>query len=303
MSIEINDSNLSQYLSDEALNEIATHFSKGEFETITTSLLTEDIIKTVNDDISKQIILSVYLYSLLKLKRVNEAKKIDTSFSPKNGLIFPFLFLKAKILIYCGDYKNAIELLSDMKKRYDAYQSNDTKDVNDIIYIETNKSSFKYFSNVFVYLFGINNIDIKIKKIYFELSHLLSSLSFSVESYSLIDQLYQKYPTDIVILFSYAKMSILHSHSVNYTKALTQMKKIKEDNSTNPSMKSIIENYIDYSTSLELLSKGEYEKAESSMLNIGGRLPNNAMLVNNIAVLDILSNKVDDGYNAMLNVV
>lgn len=98
-------------------------------------------------------------------------------------------------------------------------------------------------------------------------------------------------------------MSILHSHSVNYTKALTQMKKIKEDNSTNPSMKSIIENYIDYSTSLELLSKGEYEKAESSMLNIGGRLPNNAMLVNNIAVLDILSNKVDDGYNAMLNVV
>ena len=60
MSIEINDSNLSQYLSDEALNEIATHFSKGEFETITTSLLTEDIIKTVNDDISKQIILSVY---------------------------------------------------------------------------------------------------------------------------------------------------------------------------------------------------------------------------------------------------
>ena len=98
-------------------------------------------------------------------------------------------------------------------------------------------------------------------------------------------------------------MSILHSHSVNYTKALTQMKKIKEDNSTNPSLKSIIENYIDYSTSLELLSKGEYEKAKSSMLNIGGRLPNNAMLVNNIAVLDILSNKVDDGYNAMLNVV
>ena len=159
MSIEINDSNLSQYLSDEALTEIATHFSKGEFETITTSLLTEDIIKKVNDDISKQINLSVYLYSLLKLKKVNEAKKIDSSFSPKNGLIFPFLFLKAKILIYCGDYKNAIELLSDMKKRYDAYQSNDTKDVNDIIYIETNKSSFKYFSNVFVYLFGINNID------------------------------------------------------------------------------------------------------------------------------------------------
>lgn len=42
---------------------------KGEFETITTSLLTEDIIKAVNDDISKQIILSVYLYSLLKLKK------------------------------------------------------------------------------------------------------------------------------------------------------------------------------------------------------------------------------------------
>ena len=93
-------------------------------------------------------------------------------------------------------------------------------------------------------------------------------------------------------------MSILHSHSVNYTKALTQMKKLKEDNSSNPSLKSTIENYIDYIT-----SKNDYEKARSSMLNIGGRLPNNAMLVNNIAVLDILSNKVDDGFNAMLNVV
>ena len=162
MSIEINDSNLSQYLSNETLIEIATLFSKGDFEVITTSLLTEDIIKKVNDDISKQIILSVYLYSLLKLKNVNEAKKIDTSFSPKNGLMFPFLFLKAKVLIYSGDYKNTIELLSDMKKRYESYQSNETKDVNDIIYIETNKSSFKYFSNIFVYLFGINNIDIKI---------------------------------------------------------------------------------------------------------------------------------------------
>lgn len=98
-------------------------------------------------------------------------------------------------------------------------------------------------------------------------------------------------------------MSILHSHSVNYTKALTQMKKLKEDNSSNPSLKSTIENYIDYITSMELISKNDYEKARSSMLNIGGRLPNNAMLVNNIAVLDILSNKVDDGFNAMLDVV
>ena len=98
-------------------------------------------------------------------------------------------------------------------------------------------------------------------------------------------------------------MSILHSHSVNYTKALTQMKKLKEDNSSNPSLKSTIENYIDYITSMELISKNDYEKARSSMLNIGGRLPNNAMLVNNRAVLDILSNKVDDGFNAMLNVV
>ena len=98
-------------------------------------------------------------------------------------------------------------------------------------------------------------------------------------------------------------MSILHSHSVNYTKALTQMKKLKEDNSSNPSLKSTIENYIDYITSMELISKNDYEKARSSMPNIGGRLPNNAMLVNNIAVLDILSNKVDDGFNAMLNVV
>ena len=90
---------------------------------------------------------------------------------------------------------------------------------------------------------------------------------------------------------------------MNYTKALTQMKKLKEDNSSNPSLKSTIENYIDYITSMELISKNDYEKARSSMLNIGGRLPNNAMLVNNIAVLDILSNKVDDGFNAMLNVV
>ena len=32
MSIEINDSNLSQYLSNETLIEIATRFSKGDFK-------------------------------------------------------------------------------------------------------------------------------------------------------------------------------------------------------------------------------------------------------------------------------
>lgn len=126
----------------------------------------------------------------------------------RSGVIFPLLFLKAKILIYGGEYKKAIELLSVMKNKYDSYKSSVSKDTNDIIFIETNNSKFTYFSNLFVFLFGINNIDIKIKKIYFELSHLVSSLSFSVESYSLIDQLYQKYSSDIVILFAYAKMSI-----------------------------------------------------------------------------------------------
>lgn len=98
MSIEINDSNLSQYLSNETLIEIATRFSKGDFEVITTSLLTEDIIKKVNDDISKQIILSVYLYSLLKLKNVNEAKKMILPFHLKMVSCFLSSFSKLKYL-------------------------------------------------------------------------------------------------------------------------------------------------------------------------------------------------------------
>ena len=41
-------------------------------------------------------------------------------------------------------------------------------DNNNIIYIETFKQDFIYFNNLFNYLFALNNIDSKIKKLYYQ---------------------------------------------------------------------------------------------------------------------------------------
>ena len=299
---KLDDSNLLNFIKEEDLNKIALCFSKGEFSTIVKEYLNDNIIKTMSSDsLTQQLAISILLFCQLKCKLLNDAKKtLLTITTQKNSLIFPLLFLKAKSYIYNGEYKLAIELLSEMKYRYDSFNNN--PDNTNIIYIETNESKFKYFSNLFIYLFGINNIDTKIKKIYFELSYTLASISFPNESFALIEEMYKRYPNDIVVLFTYAKLSLMLSYKYKYETVINEMRELSKS-TEDPKKKSIIDNYITYATAFESIGKSDYEKAKNNLISLRSQFPNNPLIENNISVINVLNNKVDEGYNGLLKIV
>ena len=169
-------------------------------------------------------------------------------------------------------------------------------------HIETNECKFKYFSNLFIYLFGINNLDIKIKKIYFELSHTLSSISFANESFALIEEMHKRYPDDIVVLFTYAKLSIMLSYKVKYENAIREMKELS--NSTEEQKKkSIIDNYLAYASTFESIGKNDYEKAKNTLVSLRNQSSNNPLIENNIALINVMTNKIDEGYSELINIV
>lgn len=300
---KLDDSNLLNFIKEEELNKIALCFSKGEFSTIVKEYLNDNIIsKMSTDSLTQQLAISILLFCQLKSKLLNDAKiTLLTISNQKNALIFPLLFLKAKAYIYNGEYKLAIELFSEMKYRYDSFKSN-SSDNNDIIYIETNESKFKYFSNLFIYLFGINNIDTKIKKIYFELSHTLASISLSNESFALIEEMHKRYPNDIVVLFTYAKLSLMLSYKLKYETVINEMKELSKS-TEEPKKKSIIDNYITFASTFESIGKNDYEKAKNTLISMRNQSPNNPLIENNISVINVLTNKVDEGYNGLLKIV
>ena len=301
---KLDDSNLINFINEEELNKIALCFCKGQFDTIVKEYLTDNIInKMSSNSLTQQLAISIRLFCQLKCKLLNDAKKTLLSISTHNNtVIFPLLFLKAKTYIYNGEYKLAIELLGEMKNRYDTYTGNSNKEPTDIIYIETNECKFKYFSNLFIYLFGINNLDTKIKKIYFELAHTLSSISLANESFALIEEIHKRYSNDIVVLFTYAKLSVMLSYKVKYENAIREMKELS--NSTeDQNKKSIIDNYIAYASTFESIGKNDYEKAKNTLVSLRNQASNNPLIENNIAVINVMTNKIDEGYGQLLNIV
>lgn len=301
---KLDDSNLINFIKEEDLNKMAICFSKGQFETIVKEYLNDSTINKMSSDaLTQQLAMSILLFCQLKCKLLNDAKKTLLSISTqKNTLIFPILFLKAKSYIYNGEYKLAIELLSEMKYRYDTYLENSNKDNTDIIYIETNECKFKYFGNLFIYLFGINNLDIKIKKIYFELSHTLGSISFANESFALIEEMHKRYPNDIIVLFTYAKLSLMLSYKLKYEQTIKEMKDLS--NSTeDQKKKGIIDNYIAYASTFESIGKNDYETAKNTLSSLKNQSSNNPLIENNIAMINVMTNKIDEGYLGLLNIV
>ena len=57
----------------------------------------------------------------------------------------------------------------------------------------------------------MNNIDSKIKKLYFEIKTCLYNLGFELKSFEVISNLQKKYPDDLVIQFELAKDSVINS--------------------------------------------------------------------------------------------
>ena len=91
----------------------------------------------------------------------------------------------------------------------------------------------------------MNNIDSKLKKLYFELKFCLNSLKFYSQAYQLSLELYQKFPNDIQIAFELAKDSITFSKIDKYQEMIEVMKK-RRDNENNGKKKLIYNNFILY---------------------------------------------------------
>ena len=114
-------------------------------------------------------------------------------------MIFPLIFLKGKAYslkektpIALGIYYEELNLLENYNIE------KDKSDIENIITIETFNSHFEIFQNFFYYLYAMNNIDSKIKKLYFEIKTCLYNLGFELKSFELISQLQKKYPDDLI---------------------------------------------------------------------------------------------------------
>jgi tetratricopeptide (TPR) repeat protein len=215
--------------------------------------------------------------------------------------IFPLILLRAKYFIKIKNTPKAIDIYSESINAYNDYLSSEENknDTNNIITIETYHQNFKYFKNVFNYLFALNNIDSKIKKLYLELKFCLNSLKFYSQAYQLILELYQKYPNDIQIMFELAKDSITFSKIDKYQEMIEAMKK-RRDNESDGKKKLIFNNFILYAQALYQVAQGKMDLSQNTFSEILKTDPGNPLILNNSALLNIYKNNPKECYNNLV---
>ncbi len=210
-------------------------------------------------------------------------------------MIFPLLFLKAKL--FCQtDQNQAVLIFHEMLNRYEAYNKEE-KNPNDIITIETYNSNFQYLQIFFNTLFYISNLEVKIKKIYFELKLTLTQMGFNIDAYSLLERMNEKYPNDIKIQFELAKDSLMLSKVKKYNEVIAQMKENSKKVENDKKLQSVYDNYIQYAEILFIISKGDFDNAKAQLTKMLGDDPENILLVNNISILNLFQNKVKECYD------
>ena len=266
-------------------------------------ILKLDLLEKCNQDkLSQQILITIFVFSLLTLNKIEDTKAIlEKYIFPLDNVIFPLILLKAKYYIKEKNTPKAIDIYSEAINKYNNYISSEENknNVDDIITIETYKQKFKYFQNIFNYLFALNNIDSKIKKLYFELKFCLNSLKFYSQAYQLSLELYQKYPNDIQIIFELAKDSITFSKIDKYQEMIEAMKK-RRDNESNGKNKLIFNNFILYAQSLFQLAQGKIDLSQNTLAEILKTDQGNPLIINNSALLNIYKNNPKECYNNLI---
>ena len=262
-----------------------------------------DLLEKCNEDkLTQQILLTIIIFCLLKSNKTEEAKTIFEKYVfPMDKIIFPLILLKAKYFIKIKNTPKAIDIYSESINAYNDYLSSEENknDPNNIITIETYHQNFKFFKNVFNYLFALNNIDSKIKKLYLELKFCLNSLKFYSQAYQLILELYQKYPNDIQIMFELAKDSITFSKIDKYQEMIEAMKK-RRDNENDGKKKLIFNNFILYAQALYQVAQGKIDLSQNTFTEILKTDPGNPLILNNSALLNIYKNNPKECYNSLV---
>ena len=266
-------------------------------------VLNLELLEKFNEDkLTQQILLTIIIFCLLKANKMEEAKTIFEKYVFNlDKIIFPLILLKAKYFIKIKNTPKAIDIYSESINVYNDYLSSEENknDTNNIITIETYHQNFKYFKNVFNYLFALNNIDSKIKKLYLELKFCLNSLKFYSQAYQLILELYQKYPNDIQIMFELAKDSITFSKIDKYQEMIEAMKK-RRDNENDGKKKLIFNNFILYAQALYQVAQGKIDLSQNTFTEILKTDPGNPLILNNSALLNIYKNNPKECYNNLV---
>ena len=266
-------------------------------------VLNLELLEKFNEDkLTQQILLTIIIFCLLKANKMEEAKTIFEKYVfTLDKIIFPLILLKAKYFIKIKNTPKAIDIYSESINVYNDYLSSEENknDTNNIITIETYHQNFKYFKNIFNYLFALNNIDSKIKKLYLELKFCLNSLKFYSQAYQLILELYQKYPKDIQIMFELAKDSITFSKIDKYQEMIEAMKK-RRDNETDGKKKLIFNNFILYAQALYQVAQGKIDLSQNTFTEILKTDPGNPLILNNSALLNIYKNNPKECYNNLV---
>ena len=162
--------------------------------------------------------------------------------------------------------------------------------------ILTYHQNFVYFKNIFNYLFAMDDLDTKIKKLYYELKFCLNSLKFYSQSYQIILELYQKYPDDIQIIFELGKDSVTFSKLDKYQE-MVEILKTKKESEKEEKKKTIINNYILYLQAIHQVAQGQIENSQNTFGQILKSEPNNPLIKNNIALLNVYKNNPKECYN------
>ena len=264
-------------------------------------ILNLDLFEKIKaDKLSLQILSTILIFCLLKENKIEETKIVFEKYIFNlDNVIFPIVMLKAKYFIKNKNTPKAIDIFSESIRNYTNYASNleeNKNDINNIITLETYHQNFMYYKNIFNYLFALNDLDTKIKKLYFELKFCLHSLKFFSQSYQIILELYQKYPDDIQIIFELGKDSVTFSKLDKYQEMVEILKK-KKETEKEEKKKSVINNYILYLQAIYQVAQGQIENSQNTFGQILKNEPNNPLIKNNIAVLNVYKNNPKECYN------
>ena len=266
-------------------------------------VLNLDLIEKCNEDkLTQQILITIIIFCLLKVNKTEDTKQVlDKYVFPLDNVIFPLILLKSKYYVKINNIPKAIDIYTESINNYNTYlhSEENKKDINNIITIETYHQKFKYFKNIFNYLFALNNIDSKIKKLYFELKFCLNTLKFYSQAYQLSLEIYQKYPNDIQIMFELAKDSVTFSKIDKYQEMIEAMKK-RRDNETDGKKKLTFNNFILYAQALYQVAQGKIDLSQNTFAEILKTDPGNPLIINNSVLLNIYKNNPKECYNGLV---
>lgn len=260
--------------------------------------------KLDKDKLTQQILLTIILYCLLKMKEDNEIKSLLVKYNiPNNKSIFSLILLKSKFYFKNKNIANSLDIYTEAIDNYNNFKLKNNNDISndDIIYIETYKQEFVYFTNLFNYLFALDNIDTKIKKLYFEQKLCLYSLNFYSQGFKLLIELYNKYQNDIQIQFELAKDSIYLS-KYDIFKEMFELLKKNMENEQDENRKLIYTNYLLYIQGLSYLSMNKVDQTMNSFTEILKNDSSNAVIINNNALLNVYKNRAKESLD-MLNLI